>query len=403
MQSKKIINDPVHGFITIPFESTLRLIEHPYFQRLRRIKQLGMTDYVYPGAVHTRFHHALGALHLMMESLRVLIDKGVRISSEECEAACAAILLHDIGHGPFSHALERRIVPLDHEEIGIGLMNEINREFKHSLDQAISIFQGTHDKPFLHQLVSSQLDMDRMDYLARDSFFTGVTEGLVGHARLIKMLNVRDSHLVVEEKAVRSIEKFLHARTFMYWQVYLHKTVLSTEVMLQKLFDRIKEVYTPSDKHMYGTRLSACLEAERLGRKDELLLSFAKLDDSDMWYAMKQLSEHADPVVKLLAKGLTERRLFKLFLHRDAGKCDQIRESRLKSIMDPKSILKLLDSLVTTGQEKTSFYKSGGAEEIQVLTKEGFLQKLSDLIYIDQNLETTMHYVSYPNIDLLID
>lgn len=398
MQSKKIINDPVHGFITIPFESTMRLIEHPYFQRLRRIKQLGMTDYVYPGAVHTRFHHALGALHLMIESLRVLIDKGVKITEAECEAACAAILLHDIGHGPFSHALERRIVPLDHEEVGIGLMNKINLEFGHELDRAISIFQGTYEKPFLHQLVSSQLDMDRMDYLARDSFYTGVTEGLVGHARLIKMLHVKEGQLVLEEKAVRSIEKFLHARNFMYWQVYLHKTVLSTEVMLQRLFDRIKEVYLPEDRNLFGNRLADCLEAKQEGQSDELLLAFARLDDSDLWYAMKQLSNHSDYLIQLLARGLTERRLFKLFLHKDAQVCDQMRETRLKSVMNPKLNLKLLDRLVVTGAEKTTFYKSG-AEEIRVLTKDGLLKGLSDMIHIEPNTETIMYYVSYPTAE----
>jgi len=400
VRNKKIINDPVHGFITIPFESTLALIEHPYVQRLRRIKQLGMTDYVYPGAVHTRFHHALGAMHLMVESLRSLISKGVVITDDECEAACAAILLHDIGHGPFSHALEGRIMTMNHEAIGVALMQSINDEMDGKLSLAMEIFQGTYEKPFLHQLVSSQLDMDRMDYLARDRFFTGVTEGLIGHARLKKMLNVVDQQLVVEEKALHSVEKFLHARHFMYRQVYLHKTVLSTEIMLQRLFDRMKAVYQPQDIELFGRNLGNCMNLTEMTPSNKQLEAFVLLDDSDFYYAMKGMAHHEDELLQLLALGLRQRRLFKLNLCRNAQECDEIINSRLKSVMNPNSNQELLKDLIVSGSEKTTFYQTG-SEEIKVLTKSGGLKLLSELCSFGTEEGSELHYVSYPSIELL--
>ncbi|MFM8370842.1 MAG: HD domain-containing protein, partial [Bacteroidota bacterium] len=221
---KKIFNDPVYGFVSVPGGLLLGLIDHPFFQRLRRIRQLGLAPFVYPGALHTRFHHALGALHLMQESIETLRQKGVLITDEEAEAACAAILLHDIGHGPFSHALEHTLVEMHHEQISLWIMEELNKQFDGKLELAISIFNDQYPKKFLHQLVSGQLDMDRMDYLNRDSFFTGVSEGVIGYDRIIKMLDVHDGQLVVEEKGIYSVEKFLIARRLMYWQVYLHKT-----------------------------------------------------------------------------------------------------------------------------------------------------------------------------------
>jgi HD superfamily phosphohydrolase len=227
MNKKKIINDPVYGFISIPYDIIYDLLEHPYFQRLRRIKQLGLTHYVYPGALHTRFHHALGAMHLMQKAIRALQYKGVEITPEEAKAATIAILLHDIGHGPFSHALEHSIVHVHHEDLSILFMEQLNEEFDGALDVAIAIFKNEYPKKYLHQLVSSQLDMDRMDYLNRDSFFTGVSEGVIGYDRIIKMLNVYNGEIVVEYKGIYSIEKFLIARRIMYWQVYLHKTVVS--------------------------------------------------------------------------------------------------------------------------------------------------------------------------------
>jgi len=235
IEKKKILNDPVYGFINIPKGVSFQIIEHEYFQRLRRIKQLGLTYYVYPGAIHSRFQHTLGATHLMSEALNTLRAKGVSVSDQEYIAATQAILLHDIGHGPFSHSLEKTIVNgISHEDISLELMNFFNRKFDGELDLAIEVFQNKYSKHFLHQLVSSQLDVDRLDYLLRDSFFTGVSEGIVGSDRIIKMLNVADNKLVVDVKGVYSIEKFLIARRLMYWQVYLHKTVIVAEQLLLK-------------------------------------------------------------------------------------------------------------------------------------------------------------------------
>ncbi|MFT4972034.1 MAG: HD superfamily phosphohydrolase, partial [Saprospiraceae bacterium] len=240
MNKRKIFNDPVYGFVTIPYPIVFDLIEHPFYQRLRRIKQLGLTHYVYPGALHTRFHHAIGACHLMTEAIEVLRGKGVEILEEEAVAASIAILLHDVGHSPFSHTLEHSLINVHHEELSLLFMEKLNQEFDGQLTLAIQIFRDGHPKRFLHQLISGQLDMDRMDYLNRDSFFTGVHEGVIGYNRIIKMLAVKDDCLVVEEKGIYSIEKFLIARRLMYWQVYLHKTVLAAEQMLVQTLARAK-------------------------------------------------------------------------------------------------------------------------------------------------------------------
>ncbi|MDF1866230.1 MAG: HD domain-containing protein [Saprospiraceae bacterium] len=242
MNKKKIVNDPVYGFITIPYNIVFDLVEHPFVQRLRRIKQVSLTHYVYPGALHTRFHHALGALHLMGQAIEVLRSKEVEISDEEAKAASIAILLHDIGHGPFSHTLEHTIINVHHEELSLLFMECLNDIFENQLDLAIQIFKNKYHKKFLHQLISGQLDMDRMDYLNRDSFFTGVHEGVIGYDRIIKMLAVHNDELVVEEKGIYSIEKFLIARRLMYWQVYLHKTVLGVEQMLIRVWQRAKKL-----------------------------------------------------------------------------------------------------------------------------------------------------------------
>ena len=240
---KKILNDPVYGFITLPGELMFDLVEHPYFQRLRRIKQLGLSEYVYPGALHTRFHHALGAMHLMGQAIQTLRSKGHVISDDECEAAQVAILLHDIGHGPFSHVLECCILEnVPHEEISLLLMRDLNRQFGGALSLAIQMFEGSYERPFFHQLISSQLDMDRMDYLNRDSFYSGVAEGTIGAERLIKLLDLVDDSLVVEEKGILSVENFLNARRIMYWQVYLHKTSICVESMLIQVLRRARHL-----------------------------------------------------------------------------------------------------------------------------------------------------------------
>jgi HD superfamily phosphohydrolase len=281
---RKIINDPVHGFITINHPLLFKIIEHPYFQRLRRIKQMAMASYVYPGAVHTRLHHALGAYHLMCCAVKELKDKDIPISQEEELAVKCAILLHDIGHGPFSHALEHILVEgVHHESLSLKIMQAMNEEFNGALDLTIDIFTGKYAKPFLHQLISGQLDMDRMDYLSRDSFFTGVSEGVIGYDRILKMLAVKDNQLVVEEKGVHSVEKFLIARRQMYWQVYLHKTVISAEKMLVHILKRAKEIFVETDKNIVLHSPLDYFFGKFDGKIDFKSLNlFCQLDDNDI-------------------------------------------------------------------------------------------------------------------------
>mgnify|MGYP003947460115 FL=1 len=315
----KILNDPVYGFITIQHELTFDLMDHPFVQRLRRISQLGLSHLVYPGAVHNRFHHAIGALHLMQEAIAVLRAKGTDISDEEGEAACAAILLHDIGHGPFSHALEHSIVKgVQHEDISALIMSRLNEELNGALDTAIAIFNDHHPKRFLHQLVSSQLDMDRMDYLARDSFYSGVAEGKIGSERIIKMLAVKDDRLVVEEKGIYSIEKFLMARRLMYWQVYLHRTVLCAEFMLMRVLKRAKALAL-SEVDVFTTPALSIFINESLDRAKfiadpEILNRFCELDDSDITCALKVWQHHDDPILSELSKRIVHRNLFQIEL-----------------------------------------------------------------------------------------
>lgn len=316
LDKKKIINDPVYGFITIPAGLIFDLIEHPYFQRLRNIKQMGMAYLVYPGANHTRFHHALGAMHLMGMAIETLRSKGHFISSEEEEAANIAILLHDIGHGPFSHALEHTIVEgVSHEHISSLLMNSLNRQYDNRLELAMQIFTNRYDKTFLHQLVSSQLDCDRMDYLSRDSFFTGVSEGIIGFDRIIKMLNVFNGHLVVEEKGVYSIEKFLIARRLMYWQVYLHKAAVSAEHMLVNILRRAKFLAaggtdlfaTPALKHFLINSVS-----KKDFEENPLHLErFSSLDDYDIYASVKVWAGSEDFILSHLCQSLLNRVLYK--------------------------------------------------------------------------------------------
>ncbi len=314
---RKIINDPIYGFVSIPNDLIYDLINHPYFQRLRRIKQLGLTNLVYPGALHTRFHHAVGAMHLMQEAVLTLRQKDIAISDEEENAVLIAILLHDIGHGPFSHALEHSIVKgISHEAISSLFMDKLNTEFKGGLTLAIEIFNDRHSKKFLHQLVSSQLDMDRLDYLKRDSFFTGVSEGVISSDRIIKMLNVQNNELVVEHKAIYSIEKFLIARRLMYWQVYLHKTVLSGETLLVNILKRAKEL-SSEGKELFATPTLSLFLKNNFTQKDfendnSLLGKFSKLDDSDLDASIKVWSENEDKILSKLCQNLLERKLFKI-------------------------------------------------------------------------------------------
>ena len=335
---RKIINDPVYGFINLPEDLIFDLVEHPWFQRLRRIRQLGLTFYVYPGAGHTRFQHAMGSTHLMNTALEVIQRKGYEISREDWIGALIAILLHDIGHGPFSHALENNLVEeCSHEEMSLIYMQELNKVFSGQLDNAIKIFTGSHPHKFLHQLVASQLDMDRLDYLRRDSFFTGVTEGVVGSERIIKMLRVVDDELVVDHKGIYSIENFLIARRLMYWQVYLHKTVLAAEKMLVKTFDRAKLLTRSGDKLFATPALETFLQSGQNVKNGEIsplqfIEVFSQLDDNDIFSALKVWQYHPDPVLSMLAEGLLNRNLLRIEIQRTPFKPEIIEKIKMKVI-----------------------------------------------------------------------
>lgn len=317
MNKRKIINDPVYGFITIRNERIFDIIDHPFFQRLRRIKQMGLAEFVYPGAHHTRFHHAIGAMHLMSETLENLRHKGADISEEEFEATLIAILLHDAGHGPFSHALEFSLLKnVPHEHISRIIISKLNQEMDGALSLALEIFNGNYQKEFLHQLVSSQLDIDRLDYLKRDSFFSGVSEGTIGADRIIKMLTVHNGQLVVEEKGIYSIENFLSARRLMYWQVYLHKAGVSAEKMLISIIKRAKRLTKKGEELMMSDALKIFFEREigieHFAEEPEILSAFTKLDDYDIWGAIKLWASHPDPILNRLCNMLLGRKLFKI-------------------------------------------------------------------------------------------
>lgn len=319
----KIINDPIYGFVTIQHPIILDLINHPYVQRLRRIKQLGLTNLVYPGALHTRFHHAIGAMHLMQQAIYTLRSKGVQISNQEEEASLIAILLHDIGHGPFSHALEHTIVQsVSHETLSSTLMQELNKQFNGQLTLAIAIFEDKYERKFLHQLVSSQLDVDRLDYLLRDSFFTGVSEGVIGTDRIIKMLTVVKDKLVVEQKGIYSIEKFLIARRLMYWQVYLHKTVLSAENMLINILLRAKELERHYHADLFATPALKFFLKNNFSQSDfqnnpNILSHFVSLDDDDVMVSIKVWTQSDDFILSTLCQKFIQRQLFRTILQKD--------------------------------------------------------------------------------------
>lgn len=316
----KVLNDPIYGFIQIPNSLIFDIIEHPYFQRLRRIAQMGFSNLVYPGANHTRFNHALGCIHLMQKAVRVLRFKQISISEEEENALCIAILLHDIGHGAFSHALEHSIVSgISHEEISLKFMNSLNNEFDGKLTLAIEIFEGKYPRKFLCQLISSQLDIDRLDYLKRDSFYTGVAEGNISSDRLIVMMNVKDDALVIEQKGIYSVEKFLVARRLMYWQVYLHKTGLVAENMLVNVLRRAKELAETGIDLFASTSLKYFLynQINKENFTDETLEMFSKLDDYDILSAIKEWTNHSDKVLSLLSQMIVDRKLLRVEIQKD--------------------------------------------------------------------------------------
>lgn len=398
---RKIINDPVHGFITIEDELIYAIISHPYYQRLRRIKQMALAYLVYPGAVHTRLHHSLGAYHLMCKAIDELRDKKVEISEAEEQAAKIAILLHDIGHGPFSHALEHTLVDVHHEELSLLIMQKLNTAFKGQLDLAIEIFQNNYKKHFLHQLVSSQLDTDRLDYLARDSFFTGVSEGVVGYDRIIKMLTVVDDELVVEEKGVHSIEKFLIARRLMYWQVYLHKTVLSSEIMLVKILERAKEL-SRSGEHLFATPsfaffLQKEFNLDDFAKNPECLNMFLQLDDNDVISSIKVWKNHHDPILSDLCTRLHDRRLFKVQFY-SSSQHESMLEYKVKwqkeaALSDPQT------GYYFVMDETSNRAYDAGDERIKILFKDGTIKEISQIenTIISEGLLTAVkkYYICY--------
>ncbi len=331
----KIINDPVHGFVKIPFAIIYDLLQHRYFQRLRGIKQLGLTSLVYPGAMHNRFQHAVGAMHLMSSAVSVLKTKGIDITEDESIAVHIAILLHDIGHGPFSHALEYSVVEgVSHEDVSLAFMKSLNKEFNGALNMALDVFQDKYHKKFLHQLVSSQLDMDRLDYLKRDSFFSGVTEGVIGSDRIIKMLHVYNDQLVVESKGIYSIEKFLIARRLMYWQVYLHKTALVAEKMLMKILQRARslcakgiEIQAPKQLYFF---LQNSISIDEFMDNEQVIENFAFLDDGDIMSAIKSWVYHDDYILSTLSKALCERNLLHIELQKESFDKNNIKKIKNK-------------------------------------------------------------------------
>ncbi|MBL7852153.1 MAG: HD domain-containing protein [Cyclobacteriaceae bacterium] len=381
MNKNKIINDPVYGFIPIQSELVFRLIEHPFLQRMRHIRQLGLAELVYPGAIHTRFHHALGALHLMQQTLDTLAGKGVEITPEEREAATVAILLHDIGHGPFSHALEETLLPnIRHESLSFLLMKELNREFGGELNRAMRIFQNTYPKKFLHQLVSSQLDIDRLDYLNRDSFFTGVAEGAISTGRIIAMLNVVKGQIVIEEKGIYNIESFINARRLMYWQVYLHKTAVGAERLLVNCIRRAQYLAQSGEQVPCSEALSVFLHRhwtlEDIADKRELLEAFGKLDDYDIWGAIKLWQSSRDPILSRLCSMMLHRQLFRIRLSGEPiqkADVEKVRSALHKQWKVTRSDASYLFSHGTVSNEAYLVER----HSIQVLMKSGELLDVS--------------------------
>ena len=378
----KIINDPVFGFIKIPKGLLYNLVRHPLLQRLTRIKQLGLSSVVYPGAQHTRFQHSLGAYYLMSEAIQQLTAKGNFIFDSEAEAVQTAILLHDVGHGPFSHVLEDTIVQgISHEEISLLLMERINREMNGQLALAIRIFRDEYPKRFLHQLVSGQLDMDRLDYLRRDSFYTGVTEGNIGSARIIKMLDVKDDQLVVEAKGIYSIENFLMARRLMYWQVYLHKTSVAYERMLISALLRAKELAARGEEVFASPALRFFLYND-IGReaffdRPECLEHFVQLDDNDIWTALKVWCSHPDKVLSVLSTGMVNRRIFKVEISSDPVACERKRE--LQETISRKLGIALNEAayfIATPGIERNMYDEAD--DSIDILYNDGTIRNIAD-------------------------
>ncbi len=406
---RKIINDPVYGFIPVGTPLLFELVEHPYFQRLRRIRQLGLTYLVYPGANHTRFQHSLGAAYLMIETLQSLRSKGVEVTEQEALAALAAILLHDIGHGPFSHALEETIIPtLSHEQLSLLFMVQLNEETDGLLSDAIRVFKGSYGRRFLNQLISGQLDMDRLDYLQRDSYFTGVSEGVIGLERIIKMLNVRDDELVVEVKGIYSIEKFVLARRMMYWQVYFHKTVVAAEQMLLKILARAhllaqagKTLFTTPALHYFLYGEYPLEDPARLTGEErkELLDRFALLDDNDIIASAKVWSQGGDAVLSDLCSRLVNRKLFHVEIQNHPFPQEKVMEIRRRMSRDTGFTEEETSSFVFTNTISNYAY-SPTEHQIKILGKDGSVKDITEVSEImdEQVISRTVekHIFCYP-------
>jgi uncharacterized protein len=381
VNKKKIINDPVYGFIHIQSELVYDTIQHPYFQRLRHIKQLGLTHLVYPGAMHSRFQHALGAMHLMSRALENLRYKKIEISEQEVEAAQLAVLLHDIGHGPFSHTLEESLLQgVKHESLSYLFMNALNEEFDNALDLTLKIFRNSYHRKFFHQLVSSQLDMDRLDYLKRDCFFTGVEEGTIGVDRIIAMLTVYSDELVVEEKGIYSIENFLTARRLMYWQVYLHKTSVAAERMLVNLIKRAKYLSQSGEKLIASESLKVLLSKtysiEDFRSQSSLLHQFGNLDDNDIWGAIKHWQNQEDKILSELSHMLIQRKLFQIKINNDAIRKEDI-ENVKEAVAAHYQVLNAEASyFFSFGSVSNEAYTEG--EKINILMKSGALMDMAE-------------------------
>ncbi|MEO9004652.1 MAG: HD domain-containing protein [Ginsengibacter sp.] len=403
MRFRKIINDPVYGFITIDDELIYQIISHPYYQRLRRIHQMAMAELVYPGALHTRLHHSLGAYHLMCNAIHELKSKGIMITDEEDQAVKIAILLHDLGHGPYSHALENTLINgVSHEEISLLLMQKMNKEFDGRMQPAIDIFTNNHPKRFLHQLVSGQLDVDRMDYLIRDSFFTGVSEGVIGYDRIIKMLTVHNNELMIEEKGINSIEKFLISRRFMYWQVYLHKTVLCAEKMLVKIIERARAVKAQSPSQVFNLFLNKEYESKSIER---LLDDFCSLDDYDVLFSIKYWVLHPDKILSMLCKSIINRHLLKI-KYSAQEIAPELIEQKIQIAMEYLQINREeAGYLVFGGETEISTYNND-IEHINIFFKDGSVKDISqvDNALINQSLFGAIKkfYICFINIDLTL-
>jgi HD superfamily phosphohydrolase len=403
MNKMKLINDPVYGLIHIRTPLIFDLIEHPLFQRLRRIKQTGLTHLVYPGSQHTRFHHALGAMHLMGMAVDELRIKQTAISPLEEEAALIAVLLHDIGHSPYSHSLERLIVAEDHEAIGKAIITHMSTELGPTLLLALEMFTGQYPRPFFHQLISGQLDLDRLDYLSRDSFYTGVAEGVVGHDRILRMLRVIDDRLVVEEKGMYSIEKFLVARRIMYWQVYLHKTVLAAELMAQALIKLLGRL-DPDQRKGYATDeleyfLQQPIHLNHFTSNDpDTWHHFQNLDDVSIDYTFKQLQHHPDPILQFLSVNLINRNLHKVIWSDTPLPSEAVQQIREACISRYHWNEQVLDEVLWSGTEINTMYMKE-EDEIQILAKSGEIKPLSG--FVQQPLQlgpSKKYYLCHPNL-----